>query len=163
MGQAQRVIVNRVTSGWWPVTSSVPQGSILGLVLFHLVVNDLGAGLEGILMKFADDTKLGKSMDTLVGREALQRDLDRPESSGQSPTIWSLTRASAGFCTWGTATLDIYTAWGAGGWGAALQGPGGSGPWRGEHEPPACPGSPGGQLSPGAPQDIKDIKPLECV
>ena len=77
MGQAQRVIVNGVTPGWWPVTSGVLQGSILGLVIFNLFINNLDAGLEGIVIKLSDNTKLGGAVDMLTGREALQRDLDK--------------------------------------------------------------------------------------
>ncbi|CAM4576291.1 unnamed protein product [Caretta caretta] len=73
-GRLQRVLLKGELSGWREVTSGVPQGSVLGPILFNLFITDLGTKSGSVLIKFADDTKLGSNLEK--DRDIRQEDLD---------------------------------------------------------------------------------------
>ena len=58
VGRKQRVVVNGVMSEWIEVLSGVPQGSVLGPLLFLIFVSEIPGLVENFISLFADDTKL---------------------------------------------------------------------------------------------------------
>ena len=54
----QRVLLNGQTSKWSNILAGVPNGSVLGPLLFLIYINDLSDGLQSICKIFADDTSL---------------------------------------------------------------------------------------------------------
>ena len=76
-GRVQRVGLNGTVSSWKPVASGVPQGSVLGPVLFLIYINDLEEDVSNWLLKFADDTKLFGEVNNSLDAGIMQADLDR--------------------------------------------------------------------------------------
>ena len=64
------------------MTSGVPQGSVLGPILFLIFINDLERGIVSPVYKFTDDIKLLGKVSSAEGRDLLQQDL-------QHLTDWS--------------------------------------------------------------------------
>ena len=79
-GRAWRVVVSSSESSWRPVVSGVPQGSVLGLVLFNVFISDLDNKIESTVCKFAGDTELRGLTDTPEGCATIHQDLNRLES-----------------------------------------------------------------------------------
>ena len=84
------------TSAWLPVTSGVPQGSVLGPTLFVVYINPIDLVLEnltGFLSKFADDTKVGSKVDNEEDCEVMQVILNYLTDWADK---WQLLRGEAG-------------------------------------------------------------------
>jgi hypothetical protein len=77
-GRKQRVVLDGEASEWKDVVSGVPQGSVLGPVLFLIFIRDLDRALPASvrLRKFADDSKLANKIENEQDAQLLQGALD---------------------------------------------------------------------------------------
>jgi len=73
----QRVCIKGRWSSWISVWSGVPQGSVLGPLLFLIFINDLDEGINCKILKFADDTKIFKKVRNSTDCNQLQANLDK--------------------------------------------------------------------------------------
>ena len=74
--RSQRVVLADTKSDMATITSGIPQGSVLGPMLFLIYVNDLPEEVLSTLKLFADDTKLYREIQNDHDKEILQNDLN---------------------------------------------------------------------------------------
>ena len=72
-----RVFINGSFSEWADVLSGVPQGSVLGPILFLIFINDLPDWISNSMKMFADDTKIWRAIKAMEDGISLQNDLDK--------------------------------------------------------------------------------------
>ncbi len=75
-GRAQHVVLDGTESMDKPVKSGVPQGSVLGPVLFTIFINDIDESVKSHILKFADDTKLYRKVNSAENIKLLQDDIN---------------------------------------------------------------------------------------
>ena len=82
----QRVVLNGIESSWEPIQSGVPQGSVLGPLLFLIYINDLTNNISANMKLFADDSSLFIEVnnDTQTSHDILTKDLE-------TISIWAKT------------------------------------------------------------------------
>ncbi len=76
-GRTQTVVVEGVSSDPAPVKSGVPQGSVLGPLLFLIFINDLAEHTSSTVRLFADDCVMYKPVKSIEDCKVLQKDLDQ--------------------------------------------------------------------------------------
>ena len=73
----QRVALNGATSEWRGISAGVPQGSVLGPLLFFVYINNLTDGIKSQMRLFADDSSIFTPVGgVLEAHEQLVQDLD---------------------------------------------------------------------------------------
>ena len=75
VSRKQSVVINGTKSSWTEVKSGIPQGSVLGPLLFVVFINDMSAGVASTCKLFADGSKLYEPVSTDEGIQAIQKDL----------------------------------------------------------------------------------------
>ena len=75
-GRKQRVLIGDNSSEWEDVTSSVPQGSVLGPLLFTIFINDLPDKIKNECRLYADDSKLIGVIEKEEDAIEIRKDID---------------------------------------------------------------------------------------
>ena len=86
-GRSQSVLLEGHKSLCMPVLSGIPQGTVLGPLLFLCYINDLPNSLTSKIQLYADDVLLFSTVDTLEDCKQLQLDLDNLETWAK---IWQM-------------------------------------------------------------------------
>uniref|UniRef100_A0A8C5Q884 Reverse transcriptase domain-containing protein n=1 Tax=Leptobrachium leishanense TaxID=445787 RepID=A0A8C5Q884_9ANUR len=84
----QRVVVNGVYSVQGLVTSGVPQGSVLGPILFNIFISDIAEGINGKVCLSADDPKICNRVDVPGGISQMTNDLGKLKKWSE---LWQLS------------------------------------------------------------------------
>ena len=75
--RTQRVVVGNEKSEWANVTSGIPQGSVLGPILFTIFINDMPELVKSVMKLFADDAKIFKAIESFHDISMIQDDIDK--------------------------------------------------------------------------------------
>jgi hypothetical protein len=75
-GRQQRVMIDGCLSSYLPVTSGVPQGTVLGPILFLIFINDIAENIQSDIRLFADDCLLYRTITSEQDHIILQKDLN---------------------------------------------------------------------------------------
>ena len=73
----KRVVINGAKSKWAPVLSGIPQGTVLGPLLFSLYINDIMVDIDSEIRLFADDCVCYRQIHSIEDTVKLQRDSNR--------------------------------------------------------------------------------------
>ena len=73
----QRVVLGGKKSEWKSVTSGIPQGSVLGPILFTIFINDMPEVVHSCMKLFADDAKVFRAIESVEDISLIQDDIDK--------------------------------------------------------------------------------------
>ncbi len=82
-GRQQRVTLKGQCSNWYPVEAGVPQGSVLGPLLFLIFTNDIVDSISSKIHIFADDTCLYNTIHNDMSYQVIQQDLNKISDWGK--------------------------------------------------------------------------------